>query len=67
MKRFFYCFIGLCFMTIGFFFYILYFNLFTFGYSFEEYLHFLFTRVESYFFIIGFLLIIVGMKGEIRK
>ena len=54
-------------MTIGFFFYILYFNLFTFGYSFGEYLHFLFTRIEGYFFIIGFLLIIVGMKGEIRK
>lgn len=47
-------------MTWGFFYVIIYSNLFTFGYSFIEYLKFMFTHVSIYLLFIGLLLILVS-------
>jgi len=66
MKKFFYCIFGILFMSIGITFYILYFNLFVFGYSFFEYLLFLFSRWECYLFFAGLFFVCFGIirKGK---
>lgn len=48
--------IGYILMIIGFSYFILYLNLFSFGVSLKNYICFLFTRYECYFFIIGFIM-----------
>lgn len=45
-------------MVFGFTCFILYFNLFSFGYSFLEYILFLLGRFEFYLFIVGLLMVI---------
>lgn len=53
-------------MVIGFTYIITYMNLMTMGYSFLEYLRFIFSRIECLFSIIGFILIsiIIFTKGS---
>lgn len=62
MKHFFYCILGIGLMSIGFTFFILYFNLFVFGYNFFEYLLFLFSRWECYLFFLGVIFACVGIR-----
>ena len=48
-------------MSIGITFLILYFNLFVFGYTFLEYLVFLFSRWECYSFFFCFIFVCCGI------
>ena len=51
-------------MVIGLTFIILYINLLSFGYNIFEYINFIFTNYECYFFYIGFIIfIILVLKG----
>ena len=56
-------------MVIGCSFIILYLNLTTMGYNFLEYVNFIIRRVECYFSIIGFIIMILSitLKGDYRK
>ena len=56
--------IGILFLAISFFFMILYLNLFTLGYSFFDYVHFINSRIECLVFYIGIILVIVGLKKK---
>ena len=56
--------IGILFLAISFFFMILYLNLFTLGYSFFDYVHFINSRIECLIFYIGIILVIVGLKNK---
>ena len=56
--------IGILFLAISLFFMILYLNLFTLGYSFFDYVHFISSRIEFYFLWIGILCIIIYLKGK---
>ncbi len=56
--------IGILFLAISFFFMILYLNLFTLGYSFFDYVHFINSRIECLIFYIGIILVIVGLKKK---
>ena len=49
-------------ITYGLVWLIIYFNLFSFGYSILEYLEFIFKRVECIFFFIGVVLFIIIKK-----
>lgn len=46
-------------MTIGLIYIIIYFNLFTFGYTIKEYLTFILQSHECYLFVIGFFIEII--------
>ena len=70
MVRVFFFLLGFGFMVIGCSFIILYLNLTTMGYNFLEYVNFIIRRrVECYFSIIGFIIIIlsIALKGDYRK
>lgn len=54
-------------MIMGCTFFILYFNLFVFGYSFLEYLLFLFQHVECYFFLVGLILVTISLVRKEKK
>ncbi len=56
--------IGILFLAISLFFMILYLNLFTLGYSFFDYVHFINSRIECLIFYIGIILVIVGLKKK---
>ena len=56
--------IGILFLSISIFFMILYLNLFTLGYSFLEYVHFINSRIECLLFYTGVILIIIDLKKE---
>lgn len=56
--------IGILFLAISTFFMILYLNVFTFGYSFLDYVHFINRKIECLLFYIGFILIVVGLKKK---
>jgi hypothetical protein len=66
MVRMFFFLLGFGLMVIGCTYIITYMNLMTIGYSFTDYLKFIFTNIECYFSIIGFLLvsIIIFTKGN---
>ena len=49
-------------ITYGLIWIIIYFNLFSFGYSIFEYLEFIFKRIECLLFFIGIILFIVQIK-----
>ena len=51
--------IGFMLMVIGMSYIIVYSNLLTFGYTFKEYLEYLISSYECWYFIIGLLIIIV--------
>lgn len=69
MIRVFFFLLGFGLMVIGCSFIILYLNLTTMGYNFLEYVNFIIRRVECYFSIIGFIIIILSitLKGDYRK
>lgn len=48
-------------MIIGLTYIIIYFNLFTFGYTIKEYITFISRSFECYLFIIGFLIEIIAV------
>ena len=66
MHRIFFFLLGFGFMVIGFTYIITYFNLMSMGYSFQDYLKFIFSRVECLFAFIGFLIvsIVIWTKGR---
>ena len=59
--------IGFILTTIGFFYFIIYSNLFTFGYSFVEYLKFMFSNIKNYTLILGIILLIIALKRKEKK
>ena len=67
--RVFFFLLGFGLMVIGCSFIILYLNLTTMGYNFLEYVNFIIRRVECYFSIIGFIIMILSitLKGDYRK
>ena len=69
MIRVFFFLLGFGLMVIGCSFIILYLNLTTMGYNFLEYVNFIIRRVECYFSIIGFIIIIlsIALKVDYRK
>ena len=69
MIRVFFFLLGFGLMVIGCSFIILYLNLTTMGYNFLEYVNFIIRRVECYFSIIGFIIMILSitLKGDYRK
>ena len=69
MVRVFFFLLGFDLMVIGCSFIILYLNLTTMGYNFLEYVNFIIRRVECYFSIIGFIIMIlsIALKGDYRK
>ena len=69
MIRVFFFLLGFCLMVIGCSFIILYLNLTTMEYNFLEYVNFIIRRVECYFSIIGFIIMILSitLKGDYRK
>ena len=69
MIRVFFFLLGFGLMVIGCSFIILYLNLTTMGYNFLEYVNFIIRRVECYFSIIVFIIIIlsIALKGDYRK
>ena len=69
MIRVFFFLLGFGLMVIGCSFIILYLNLTTIGYNFFEYVNFIIRRVECYFSIIGFIIMILSitLKGDYRK
>ncbi len=69
MVRVFFFLLGFGLMVIGCSFIILYLNLTTMGYNFLEYVNFIIRRVECYFSIIGFVIMIlsIALKGDYRK
>lgn len=69
MIRVFFFLLGFGLMVIGCSFIILYLNLTTMEYNFLEYVNFIIRRVECYFSIIGFIIIIlsIALKGDYGK
>ena len=69
MIRVFFFLLGFGLMVIGCSFIILYLNLTTTEYNFLEYVNFIIRRVECYFSIIGFIIMILSitLKGDYRK
>ena len=69
MIRVFFFLLGFGLMVIGCSFIILYLNLTTMEYNFLEYVNFIIRRVECYFSIIGFIIMIlsIALKGDYRK
>ncbi len=58
--------VGILLMSIGLFFLILYTNLFSLGYSFLDFVHFISRKVECLLFLVGLFLLINGMGGTIK-
>ena len=65
-KRIFFFLLGFGLMIIVFTYIILYLNLLTIGYNFNQYVNFIIRRFECYFSIIGLIMMILSMtiKGE---
>lgn len=61
MLRIFFFLLGFGFMVIGFTYLILYLNLLTIGYNFSEYVHFIISRFECYYVVIGFFIILLTL------
>ena len=66
MKKFFMAVLGILFVSIGLFFCILYLNLFSFGYTFFDYVYFIIRRIECHILWVGFALLFFTLhrKGE---
>lgn len=66
MIRIFFFLVGFALLVIGLVFIILYLNLLTIGYNFSFYVNFITRRIECYYTIIGFLIILLTLiiKGE---
>lgn len=61
MIRIFFFLVGFALMVIGFTFLILYLNLLTIGYNFSLYGEFIIRRIECYYTIIGFIIILLTL------
>ena len=66
MIRIFFFLVGFALLVIGLVFTILYLNLLTIGYNFSFYVNFITRRIECYYTIIGFIIILSTLiiKGE---
>lgn len=66
MMRIFFFLVGFALMVIGFAFLILYLNLLTIGYNFSTYVNFITRRIECYYALIGFIIILLTtiIKGD---
>ncbi|MCI6266656.1 MAG: hypothetical protein MR598_07430 [Erysipelotrichaceae bacterium] len=66
MTRIFFFLTGFALMVIGFSFIILYLNLLTIGYNFNFYVNFITRRIECYYAIIGFIIVLLTIiiKGD---
>jgi hypothetical protein len=66
MIRIFFFLVGFALLVIGLVFTILYLNLLTIGYNFSFYVNFITRRIECYYTIIGFIIILLTLiiKGE---
>ena len=66
MIRIFFFLVGFALLVIGLVFIILYLNLLTIGYNFSFYVNFITRRIECYYTIIGFIIILltITIKGE---
>ena len=66
MLRIFFFLVGFSLLVIGLTFSILYLNLLTIGYNFSFYVNFITRRIECYYTIIGFIIILLTIiiKGE---
>ncbi len=66
MKKFFMAVLGILLVSIGLFFCILYLNLFSFGYSFLDYVYFIIRRIECHILWAGIVLLFFALhrKGE---
>lgn len=64
--RIFFFLVGFALMVIGFSFIILYLNLLTIGYNFSFYVNFIIRRIECYYALIGFsiILLTIIIKGD---
>ena len=66
MTRIFFFLVGFALMVLGFSFLILYLNLLTIGYNFSFYVQFITRRIECYYAVIGFIIIVLTLiiKGD---
>lgn len=66
MIRIFFFLVGFALMVLGFSFLILYLNLLTIGYNLEFYVNFITRRIECYYIVIGFIIILLTLlkKGD---
>ena len=66
MIRVFFFLFGFGLMILGFSYIILYLNLLTMGYNFINYVNFIIRRIECYYSILGFIIMIlsISLKGE---
>ena len=66
MIRIFFFLVGFALLVIGLVFMILYLNILTIGYNFSFYVNFITRRIECYYTIIGFIIILLTLiiKGE---
>ena len=66
MVRVFFFLIGFGFTVIGFSFIILYLNLMTMGYNFDNYVNFIIRKPECYYSILGIIMMILSItiKGD---
>ena len=66
MIRIFFFLVGFALLVIGLVFTILYLNLLTIGYNFSFYVNFITRRVECYYSILGFIIMLltITIKGE---
>ena len=66
MIRIFFFLVGFALLVIGLVFTILYLNLLTIGYNFSFYVNFIIKRIECYYAIVGFIIILLTIiiKGE---
>ena len=58
--------LGFVFMVIGFSYMVIYFNLLTFGFTITDYFFYIAKRIECYFSLIGFLLVMGVLSLERR-
>ena len=68
MMRIFFFLVGFALMVLGLAFDILYLNLLTLGYKFSFYVHFITRRIECYYTIIGFIMVLLTLmiKGDAK-
>ncbi len=66
MTRVFFFLVGFALMVLGLSFLILYLNLLTIGYKFSFYANFIIRRVECYYTVIGFIIVLltITIKGD---
>ena len=67
LSRFFLFITGFGLMTIGLSTLILYINLFTIGYNFKEYISYIIKLPQTYYLLIGFILINISTRKKEKK